>query len=139
MTVSYRVRLNVHVLALLTSAMFVGCGGSDSLSELQRVKAGDLEVVLLSAHGTLRQGKDSFVIEFRKADGTPADVGEVHASAQMPMPGMAPMMGTVSVTKTAAGRYDAASDFSMAGTWRTTLEWSGPAGQGSVTFAGSVQ
>jgi hypothetical protein len=126
-------------LALVTSAIFVACGGGDSLTELQRVKAGGLDVVLLSPHGALRKGKDTFVIEFRKADGTLADVGDVHASAQMPMPGMGPMMGTVAVTRTDAGRYEAASDFSMAGTWRTTLEWSGPAGQGSVTFAGSVQ
>jgi len=139
--VSQRARLYGSVLALFASAMLVvACGGgSDSMTELQRVKAGDLDVVLLSSHGALRQGKDSCVIEFRKADGTLADVGEVHASAQMPMPGMAPMMGNVTVTKTAVGHYEAASDFSMAGTWRTTLEWSGPAGQGSVTFAGSVQ
>ena len=51
-----------------------------------------------------------------------------------------PMMGTIDVARTdVAGRYAATSEFSMAGTWRLTIQWDGPAGQGSVTFPGSVQ
>jgi len=67
------------------------------------------------------------------------NVGTVKATATMPMPGM-PMLGTIDVRRTnVPGRYEANSDFSMAGTWRTTVDWNGPAGQGSVTVAESVQ
>jgi len=63
----------------------------------------------------------------------------VRASASMSMSGT-PMIGTIDVARTdVAGRYAATSDFSMAGTWRMTIRWDGPAGPGSVTFPGSVQ
>jgi YtkA-like len=55
------------------------------------------------------------------------------------MPGMAPMFGGCMVTPTATkGRYDVASDFGMAGTWRLQIAWNGPAGRGSATLPGSV-
>src|SRR5262245_55484290 len=117
-----------------------GCGKSERLTEFQRAKSGSMDVILLSARDGLHHGKDTFAIDFRTAaDGKPVDVGDVRLSAVMPMPG-APMLGDVDVKRTeAAGRYEASSDFSMAGTWRLTVEWNGPAGQGSVTFAGTVQ
>ncbi len=56
----------------------------------------------------------------------------------MPMAG-APMLGSIEVKRTSvAGRYEAVTDLSMAGTWRITIEWRGPAGTGSVTFTASV-
>jgi len=55
------------------------------------------------------------------------------------MPGMA-MFGNIEVQPAnVPGRYTATSDFGMAGTWRMTVEWDGPAGRGSIGFAGSVQ
>ena len=81
------------------------CGGaSANLTELQRVKSGNLDVVLLSPHDAIRHGQDSFAVEFRSADGSLVDVGDVKVSATMPMPG-APMFGTLDVKKSAtAGR-----------------------------------
>ena len=98
------------------------------------------DVVLLSPRDRLRHGKDSFVVEFRStSDGKLVDVGDVRGSATMPMPGMA-MFGTIEVKRgEVVGRYAADSQFDMAGTWRMTIQWQGPAGQGSVTFAGTVQ
>ena len=107
---------------------------------VQTVRAGDLDVVLLSPTGTLRQGRNSFVIEFRRT-GTDAlvDVGTVLASANMPMPGMV-MSGGLQLTPTrVAGRYTATAEFGMAGAWQMAMEWNGPAGQGSVNFQGDVQ
>jgi hypothetical protein len=96
-----------------------------------------LDVVLLSAGETLKQGKGAFVIEFRDASGGLVDVGTVKVSASMPMPGMAPMFGESAITPTdTKGRYDVASDLSMAGTWRFTVTWDGPAGRGSVSMPG---
>ena len=103
-----------------------GCGGgAAALTELQRVRSGGLDVVVLSPRGGLRHGKDDFVIEFRSAEGSLVDVGDVRASASMPMPGM-PMFGSLAVQRTdVPGRYRAEGDFSMAGTWRLTIEWEG--------------
>jgi hypothetical protein len=111
-----------------------------NLTELQRVKSGVLDVVLLSPSAALRHGKDEFTIEFLAAsDGHLVDVGQVRGSATMPMAGT-PMFGSLDVQRTnVAGRYAAAAEISMAGTWRLPIEWDGPAGKGSVTFSAAVQ
>jgi hypothetical protein len=95
----------------------------------------------LSPNDALRQGKDTFVLEFRSAaDGQLADVGDVRANATMPMAGMAPMAGSVEVRPTdTKGRYSMATDLSMAGDWRIGVEWGGPAGTGSAVLSTSVQ
>jgi hypothetical protein len=109
------------------------------LKEVQRISSGAVNVVLLSDDGTLHQ-KDPFTIEFRSASGGDlVNVGTVHASANMPMPGM-PMFGTIEVRPTdAPGRYIAKGNLEMTGGWRIALEWDGPAGRGAVNFAGTVQ
>ena len=127
---------------MVVAAAAVACGGgSDAgkLTELQRVRSGMLDIVLLSPRDGLRHGKDTFIIEFRSGSGgSLVDVGNVRGNANMPMPG-APMFASVDVKRTdLAGRYEASGDFSMAGTWRMTLQWEGPAGQGSVSFPATV-
>ena len=128
---------SIFVLLLVAA-----CGRADQaapLKELQRVKSADLNIVLLSAADSIKQGKGTFVIEFRDAGGGLVDVGTVNVSASMPMPGMAPMFGDCIVTPTATkGRYDVASDLGMAGTWRLQVAWNGPAGRGSASLPGSV-
>ena len=134
-----RRRRRAVYLMVVTVAAGIGCGAAN-LTELQKVRSGMLDIVLLSPHEGLRHGKDAFVIEFRSTTGgTLIDVGNVRVDATMPMAGT-PMFGTVDVQRTdVPGRYAANGDFSMAGTWRMAIEWDGPAGQGSVTFPGSVQ
>jgi YtkA-like protein len=128
----------VTLVILLAAA----CGGGDQtaqLKELQRVKAGALDVVLLAPGDAIKQGKGSFVLEFRDAGGNLVDVGMVTVGASMPMPGMAPMFGGSTVMPTEMrGRYEVASDFGMAGTWRLQIAWDGPAGKGSASLPGSV-
>ncbi len=99
-----------------------------------------LDVVLLSERDRLRFGKDSFVIEFRSVtNGSLVDVGNVSGSATMSMAGT-PMLGGMTMSRTdVAGRYAAASDLSMTGTWRVTVQWDGPAGKGSAAFSSDVQ
>ena len=128
---------------LVVAFTAAGCGRQDAaakLTELQRLRSGVLEVVLLSRRDALRHGKDTFIIEFRSTSGGDlVDVGSVRGSANMPMPGM-PMFGTVDVKRSdVAGRYEANSEIEMAGTWRMTVQWEGAAGQGSVTFPALVQ
>jgi hypothetical protein len=128
---------------LMMTAQAVACGSGEdiaTLNEVDRVRAGTIDVVLLSAHPSVRPGKDNYVIEFRSADGATVDVGQVKATASMPMPGMAPMVGGVDITGTdTPGRYAVASNLSMVGDWRLALEWAGPAGSGSVNMSLSVQ
>jgi hypothetical protein len=127
----------------LLVALHIACGGGEpaTLMELQRVRSGNVDVVMLSSNETLRDGKDTAVVEFRSvADGRLVDVGDVQATATMPMAGMAPMIGMVDVTPTdIAGRYSMATDLSMAGDWRIGVEWNGPAGQGTASLSTSAQ
>jgi hypothetical protein len=107
---------------------------------VQTVRAGDLDIALLSPTGTLRQGRNSLTFEFRRTGTTTlVDVGSVGASANMPMPGMV-MSGGLQVSPAEVpGRYVATAEFGMAGAWQMAIEWNGPAGQGSVNFQGGVQ
>ena len=121
----------------------IGCRqapDTTNMNELQRVKTATLNIVLLSTRETLRQGKDTFSLEFRAvSDNHLVDVGDVRGRATMPMAGT-PMFGSLDVRRTSVpGRYAGSSELSMAGSWRVTLEWHGAAGQGSVSFTGSVQ
>jgi len=122
----------------LAALMLIGCGGAGQavpLKELQRVHAGELDVVLLSAGDALKQGKGTFVVEFRDAGGALVDVGTVTVGASMPMPGMAPMFGESAVTAASTpGRYEVSSDLNMAGTWRLDITWNGPRGRGQASM-----
>lgn len=138
------IRRSIWAVLVTVAAVFaVACGGGGAgdtgLKEMQRVKSGDLDIVLLSEDGALNQGKDAFVIEFHTPDGSLADAGTVITNANMTMPGMT-MPGNVEVERTEVpGRYRASGDFGMSGGWQMKVEWNGPAGQGSVSFTGTVQ
>src|SRR5262245_11260917 len=106
---------------------------------VQTVPDGDLAIVLRAPDAALRQGRNTFTIEFRRAEGTLVDVGTVRAAANMAMPGMVMSSGLEVAPGDVPGRYAATAEFGMAGTWQMSIEWSGPAGQGSVNFQGSVQ
>ena len=129
---------------LIVAAVILGTGCSSAsrppLKEIQRVRSGNTDVVLLSPDEGLHQGKNAAVLEFRDISGALTDVGMVRVNATMPMAGMAPMMAGAEVRPTETkGRYDVACDFNMAGTWRMGVDWDGPAGRGSVTLPGTVR
>ena len=97
-------------------------------------------MVLLSPTGALRQGRNTFTMEFRRAGTTTlVDVGTVRATANMAMPGMVMSSGLQVVVTNVPGRYSAAAEFGMAGAWPITIEWDGAAGKGSINFEGAVQ
>jgi hypothetical protein len=106
---------------------------------VQRVQAGDLQVVVMAPTGTLRQGRNTFTIEFRSARGALVDVGTVTGSANMSMPGMVTSGGLQLTPTDVPGRYQATAEFGMAGAWPMALQWDGPSGRGSITFEGMVQ
>ncbi len=138
------VALVVLVLTLTAAAWWVTrgrgtSGPSSGDAVVQTVTAGDLAIVLRSPTGSLRSGRNAFTIEFRSAAGALVDVGTVRATANMSMPGMV-MSGNLQVTPAKEpGRYGATAEFGMAGSWQMSIEWSGPAGRGSVNFQGAVQ
>jgi Cu(I)/Ag(I) efflux system membrane protein CusA/SilA len=142
--------IGVSVVAAVVSGVFLmwrtsapagdDTAGAGALGVIQTVRAADLHVVLLSPTGTLRQGRNSFTVEFRRAGtNTLIDVGTVRASANMPMPGMVMSSGLQIAPTGVPGRYIATAEFGMAGAWQMAVEWDGPAGKGSVNFEGGVQ
>lgn len=137
-----RAMVNWGLILALAAISVAGCRPTEQappLKELKRVHSGTLDILLLSEGESLRQGKDSFVLEFRGPDGQLADVGMVSVNATMTMPGMSPMFGESAVKATAMkGRYEVTSDLGMAGTWRLSVEWNGPAGRGSASLPGTV-
>ncbi len=114
--------------------------GRPDTGVIQTLRSGELEIVLRSEAGAFRQGRNAFVIEFRRATSdTLVDVGTVRASGNMSMPGMVMSSGLQVTPTNVAGQYAATAEFGMAGAWQMAIEWNGPAGQGSVNFQGSVQ
>ena len=111
-----------------------------SMKEIQRTKAGALELVLLGPSDALAQGKGFAILEFHDASGSLVDVGTVKVNATMAMAGMSPMIGGSDVKPTPApGRYEIVTDFGMAGTWQLAVEWDGPKGHGSARMPGTVR
>jgi YtkA-like protein len=127
---------------LLAFLLLGGCGTSTDrapFKELQRTRSGELDVVLLSQRDVVRQGRDSVVLEFRRADGSLVDVGTVRVNASMPMAGMAPMFGGTEIhTADTKGRYIVNTDLRMAGSWRFVVDWDG-AGKGSASFSATIR
>jgi hypothetical protein len=114
--------------------------GTAAGQTIQQLQSAQLTVVLKSDSGALHQGRNVFFVEFRSVStGALVDVGEVRLGGAMTMPGMA-MSGGIEVQRTdTSGRYRATADFGMAGAWRMTLEWNGPAGSGSLSFNGDAR
>jgi Cu(I)/Ag(I) efflux system membrane protein CusA/SilA len=113
--------------------------GPSGRAVVQTIRSGTTEIVIRSPGGVLRRGHNAFAIEFRSANGALLDVGTVHATANMAMPGMVMPSGMAIRPTEQPGRYEATADFGMAGSWPITIEWNGPGGQGSVSFQGAVQ
>lgn len=112
----------VVLTALALGLALAACGGKSDGGELKQIsqqRVGDYVVTLLSESGQLKQGKNTYALEFRKAaDNQLVDVGEVKLSSRMPMPGMSDMIGGASATPSGTpGRYTVESDFEMRGKW----------------------
>jgi hypothetical protein len=110
------------------------------MRELQHVRAGGLDVVLLAPSEALPQGQGFAILEFRESSGALVNVGTVKVSATMPHPGAETMVGRSDVKPTPApGRYEISTDFSMAGSWFFAIEWDGPRGRASVRVPAAVR
>ena len=112
-----------------------------NLTVLHTQTVGDTEVRLLAEDGQtgLTQGRSPFWLEFRTTStGELTSVSDVRVSASMTMPGMV-MAAPVAVEAAGPGRFHGSAEFSMAGTWRWSVEWQGPGGRRSASFDGEVR
>jgi hypothetical protein len=130
--------------ALIVATVLVSCStNKDETSHLKPVetqKVGDLNLVLMNDTGELKEGKNDFVVQFQNQQGQPVDVGAVQFGSSMAMPSMAPMSGESEATPAGqSGTYRVKSNFAMSGSWRFTVEWNGPQGQGKTTFNTNVR
>jgi hypothetical protein len=107
---------------------------------VRTVRSGTVDIVLRAPGGVLRQGRNTFTIEFRSAEsGALVNAGTVRASGNMTMPGMVMSSGMRLAATGTPGRYTGTAEFGMAGAWRMAIEWDGPGGRASTTFEGKVQ
>ena len=109
---------------------------------IETARAGDLVVSIVSADGALRQGRASYFVEFRSASTNQlVDAGTLRVGATMAMPGMSMQASTDVSRASPPGRYQVSSQFTMAGVWKLSFEWSGASGvpAGSLTINGDVQ
>jgi YtkA-like len=111
-------------ILLAVGLLFAACRGKGELKTVQTQKAGDIMVTVLSENGSIKNGANDFILEFRKTDGNQlVDVGTVDVAPIMDMPGMGPMMGTASVTPTdTPGRYRVVGALTMAGLWKFNVK-----------------
>jgi Cu(I)/Ag(I) efflux system membrane protein CusA/SilA len=138
---TFSVVVAVAIAVLLWRHPWASGGANEPVAGqvVQQVTANGVQISLLSPNGTLHQGRNVFAIEFRSADGRLVDAGAVRASGNMAMPGMVMSSGLQVQRTEVAGRYQATTEFGMAGAWHMAIEWDGPAGKGSVNFEGAVQ
>jgi Cu(I)/Ag(I) efflux system membrane protein CusA/SilA len=135
----------IVIAAALAGWWMTAAGNRSNLTDsgmaiVHTERTADFDIVLRSPSGALHTGRNTFVIEFRQATTHElVDVGDVHASANMTMPGMVMPSGLEVSRSNTAGRYQATAEFGMAGTWQVAIEWSGPGGKGSANFQGTVQ
>jgi hypothetical protein len=132
-----RMAAMVAAIALVTACSSAPQG---SMRELGRATAGAFDVVLLAPSDSLERGKSFAILEFHDSSGSLVNVGRVTVRATMAHPGAEPMVGGSDVKPTPApGRYEIATDLTMAGTWDLAIEWDGPTGRGSAKLTPAVR
>lgn len=126
---------------LLSVGLSGGVASGAEPKAIQTYKSKDVVVALLSDSGQWKQGKNSFVLEFKSAaTQQPLDAGKVSLSTSMVMPGMAPMIAGASLTPgKAPGQYLGTISFPDSGARQVTVTWDGPAGKGTARFSVPVR
>ncbi len=105
-----------------------------SAAPFTSVKIAGLDARLFTQGTALRAAGDDLFIEFRDAQGTLADVGEVSFQMVLKMPdAVMHSIGKVLRTST-PGQYRASLDPGLGGEWTATLNFSGPRGQAEASF-----
>ena len=111
-------------ISLSTGLLLFACTKGE-MKTVQTQQAGEYTVTVLSDSGSIKNGANDFILEFRKTgDGQLVDVGTVDVAPIMDMPGMSPMMGSATVTPTdTPGRYRATGSLNMSGLWKFNVKF----------------
>ncbi len=142
-------KLCAGAMAVAVCVCVVGCHreppSPPPSTEVQRVGAGDFNLVLHAPGGVVRSGSTEVTLEFLAPETDPPegdqllDVGVVQASATpAKTPDSASRRIEVRRTET-AGRYVARVELPAPGTWQLMVEWDGRKSRGSVRFDCAVQ
>jgi YtkA-like len=132
------------VLIVLAALSSVACGRTgpvaSPLHELQRVHAGEIDVLLLAPTTALAQTRNFCTFEFRTGtDHRLVDVGTVTVRTTMAMEGQAMDGYVTDVKRVDTGRYEVQMVLAMSGSWQISVGWDGAAGRGTATFAAMVR
>lgn len=104
-------------------------GGVDTDDDLQRYRAGELEIAVTTDPETPRVGTNQLIVDIRHANGDPFPDIAVEAFAEMPAMGAMPAMrAPADLEQVAAGRFEGAVDLSMRGEWPLTIRIQNPQG-----------
>jgi hypothetical protein len=111
-------------MTLSLSFLVFACSKSD-FKTVKQQQAGEYSVTVLTPSGTIKNGTNDFMLEFRKTgDNQLVDVGTVEISPIMEMAGMAPMMAPTTVMPAdTPGRYRATTALTMAGLWKFNVKF----------------
>ena len=110
-------------ISLVVGLLVFGCRDAE-LKTVHTQQSGEYTVTVLSPSGSIKNGANDFVLEFRKSENQLVDVGDVYVAPVMDMPGMSPMIGTANVTPTdTPGRYRVTGSLSMAGLWKFNVRY----------------
>jgi hypothetical protein len=98
---------------------------SSNLKQIQQQRSGDYVITLSSDTGSLKQGTNNLILEFRRADQL-TDPGNVEVTPMMEMKGAGPMLAnTKAIPSGTPGQYNVTTDLAMAGPWKFTVKFSG--------------
>ena len=126
-----------HVL-FISLLLLPGVACRKQTEELKAIASQDIKegnLVLKNDAGELKQGRNELIVEFLDSSGNLLPIDNAQMSAVMPMPGMAPMTTSVSLSPTGnRGRFVAQVNFEMSGGWKFAAEYSGPSCTGSASF-----
>jgi hypothetical protein len=111
-------------LLLVLCLLLCACR-NDEFKVVKQQEIGEYTLSILTPTGSIKNGANDVILEFRKtSDKQLVDVSPVEISPVMEMPGMAPMMGTTTITTTdTPGRYRATAALTMAGLWKFTVKF----------------
>jgi hypothetical protein len=137
MTIRTKLTAALSVAALI---LLAACSksGPVEMKEVTAQDAGDYRISVLSPTGELTQGQNDFRIAFTQ-EGKAADPGKVAVTSSMTMPGMAPMVAPIELSKAEPGQFISHGTFGMSGSWKFEVQWDGPTGKGGASFNASVR